>query len=582
MGGVRRHARGVRTCALRPNPEPVIGTALAPVRTLVALLPDWPVMVFGRAPGHQVSVVYANRVVATSPGARVAGVRWGMRRREAQAVCPGLAVVQRDEALEARLWEPVVSEVESFSPGSEVTYPGQVAISTRGPSRYFGGDDALAAKVLAVVEQVVGSGPVGRAWDGHCGAGVGDGLFCAGLAARIAAGAGTDDPSNPANPVDPANPSNPGRSLVVAADTAQAFLCHQPLSVLLWPGTGADLGSDPAALVDLLRRLGLKTLGDLAALPGPAVLARFGPAGYGAHMLARGSPGRALNIRVPGPEWQVSAEIDPPAEQIQAAVFVGRALAERLHERLCGSGLACTRLAVEAQTEHGVALRRSWRHDGALNAAAIGERVRWQLEGWALGDKAGAAQAGRVTGLRLVPEEVRPDRGRQLGFWGGDAEAAERAARASARVQSLLGPEAVLTAVLQGGRDYSSQVCLVPWGEPRQPQVPPARPWPGQAPGLAPAVVYRAALAAQVLDAEGEGVTVAPRAGLSAVPAWVVMGANGRRMAIVAWAGPWPLEERWWDGGGRRRARLQVGTADGHCFLLVREKRRWSVEACYD
>ena len=74
-----------------------------------------------------------------------------------------------------------------------------------------------------------------------------------------------------------------------------------------------------------------------------------------------------------------------------------------------------------------------------------------------------------MTRLALVPEEVRPDDGRQLGFWGNDAGSAARAARALARVQSLLGPEAALTAVLQGGRDYSEQVLFVPWGEPRVP-----------------------------------------------------------------------------------------------------------------
>ena len=107
-----------------------------------------------------------------------------------------------------------------------------------------------------------------------------------------------------------------------------------------------------------------------------------------------------------------------------------------------------------------------------------------------------AAQAGRVIRLALVPEEVCPDDGRELGFWGNDAGAATRAARALARVQSLLGPEAALTAVLAGGRDYSEQVLFVPWGEPRcvrgpasaLPAVAPLRPavMPGPGPAVMP------------------------------------------------------------------------------------------------
>jgi protein ImuB len=225
------------------------------------------------------------------------------------------------------------------------------------------------------------------------------------------------------------------------------------------------------------------------------------------------------------------------------------------------------------------------------------------------------AQAGRVSRLALVPEEVRPDDGRQLGFWGNDAGKAARAARALARVQALLGPEAALTAVLQGGRDHHEQVLFVPWGEPRvapgatraqkdrererekgekgekekekagaKTKVKPkdgAPPWPGRLPGLAPAIVHCSPLAAQVLDEEGNQVSVGSRGVISAPPAWVVIG-QGRRAAVGAWAGPWPLEERWWEAGGRRRARLQVRTDDGRCYLLAREKHRWWVEATYD
>ena len=79
--------------------------------------------------------------------ARAAGARAGMRRREAQARCPGLEVLLRDLPAEARWWEPVVAAVETFAPGAEVLQPGQLALGARGASRYVGGDQALAAKV---------------------------------------------------------------------------------------------------------------------------------------------------------------------------------------------------------------------------------------------------------------------------------------------------------------------------------------------------------------------------------------------------------------------------------------------------
>jgi len=52
---------------------------------------------------------------------------------------------------------------------------------------------------------------------------------------------------------------------------------------------------------------------------------------------------------------------------------------------------------------------------------------------------------------------------------------------------------------------------------------------------------------------------------------------------VVDWAGPWPVEERWWEpDGGRRRARLQVTVRDGPALLLACENSRWRVEGIYD
>ena len=51
--------------------------------------------------------------------------------------------------------------------------------------------------------------------------------------------------------------------------------------------------------------------------------------------------------------------------------------------------------------------------------------------------------------------------------WGDAGEERDRAHRAITRVQGLLGPEAVVTAVLGGGRGFAEQVRLVPWGDER-------------------------------------------------------------------------------------------------------------------
>jgi protein ImuB len=56
---------------------------------------------------------------------------------------------------------------------------------------------------------------------------------------------------------------------------------------------------------------------------------------------------------------------------------------------------------------------------------------------------------------------------------------------------------------------------------------------------------------------------------------------GGPWQPVVGWAGPWPVTERWW-AVRRRRARVQVVTADGTARLLCTERAQWWVEALYD
>ncbi|MEO6701238.1 MAG: DNA polymerase Y family protein, partial [Jatrophihabitantaceae bacterium] len=349
----------------------------------------------------------------------------------------------------------------------------------------------------------------------------------------------------------------------------------------------------------LLVRLGLRTLGAFAALPAPDVLARFGPDAALAHRLARGLDERPLQVRVPPPDFAVQVELDPPATRVDTAAFAAKSLADDLYRRLARLGLACTRIAVEAETEHGECLSRLWRHEGTLTPAAMSERVRWQLDGW-LGGTAGAGVPMPTAGLsllRLVPDQVVPDAGRQAGFWGGADEAAARAARATARVQGMLGPEAVVTAVRSGGRGPAEQVTMVAWGDVREPSRSPGPPWPGRLPPPAPATVFAEPRPAEVVDAGGRPVGVTGRFIVTEAPAHLSVGGGdgsggdgggpGRRGGadVVAWAGPWPVDERWWDPeSARQLARMQLVDATGRAYLVCFDlaAQRWLLEGIYD
>ena len=107
-------------------------------------------------------------------------------------------------------------------------------------------------------------------------------------------------------------------------------------------------------------------------------------------------------------------------------------------------------------------------------------------------------------------------------------------------------------------------------------------PWPGALPSPSPAAVHVAPVAVRVLDATGRLVVVDGRGTLSGLP-HVLVPDGGPDLRITAWAGPWPVDERWWDSlRRRRRVRFQVVADDGTARLLVLEVGRWAIAATYD
>ncbi|GAA1877129.1 hypothetical protein GCM10009836_68180 [Pseudonocardia ailaonensis] len=430
------------------------GVPRADERVLAVWSPDWPVtaaMQAAHVPRHRPAAVFlANRVVACSATARAAGVRRGLRRREAQARCPEIAVLAPDPERDARLFEPVVVAVEELAPGVEIVRPGLLVLPAQGPVGFFGGERGAAERLIDAVAAATGV---------ECQIGFADGLFAAVLAARRGVGV------------------EPGRSAEFLAPLGVEELDREP-----------DV--DRSELVDLLRRLGLRSLGAFGSLSAADVASRFGADAVLAHRLARGLDPRPPVRRRPPEELAVEVELDPPVDRVDAAAFAARALAEQLHRALAGHGLSCTRLGVWARTGSGEELLRVWRCAEPLTPSGTVDRVRWQLDSWLTRGGSGA-----IVALRLTPEETVTAGALQLGLWGDVGEADERAGRALVRVQALLGPEAVVTAVLSAGRDPGERVRYVPWGDDREAGSraagplegpPPAPPAPGYEPTSPP------------------------------------------------------------------------------------------------
>ncbi len=511
---------------------------------------DWPAVAAAAAAGlpatAPVAVTLANRVIACSSAARSAGVRRGLRRRESQARCPHLHVVAADSDRDARFFEAVTAAVDDLVPRAEVLRPGLLVLPVRGAARYFGSEHQAAERL---VDAVAAAGA-------ECQVGVADQLSTAVFAARA------------------------GR--VVEPGQDALFLSALSIRQLATEPSLSAPGRDE--LADLLWRMGIRSIGQFAALSRTDVASRFGADAVTAHRFACGEPERGPSGREPAPELDAVLQCDPPIDRVDAAAFAGRSLAGALHQTLMAAGVGCTRLAIHAVTANGDELNRVWRCAEPLTEDATADRVRWQLDGWLNRRHARDRPTAPVTMLRLQPVEVVSAEALQLPLWGGVGEEDRlRARRALIRVQGLLGPEAVQVPVLSGGRGPAERITLTPLGDELVPRADPRQPWPGQLPEPAPTVLLDEPV--ELLDAQGNPVRVTSRGMFSADPARLT--ARGREDRLCWWAGPWPVDERWWEQARGRTARAQVllesGAGDsGTAMLLCYRQRRWYLEGIYE
>ncbi len=265
---------------------------------------------------------------------------------------------------------------------------------------------------------------------------------------------------------------------------------------------------------------------------------------------------------------------------MDAAAFAGRALASLLHDKLSAAAVACTRLSISASTGNGENLSRTWRCAEPLTPEGTADRVRWQLDGWLTGRSETRPTAG-IAVLRLEPVEVVSAGALQLGLWGGVGDEEERARRALVRVQGLLGGESVQVGVLSGGRGPSERITLLPLGDERVAAHDPTAPWPGRLPQPSPGSIFVDNPKVWLEDVAGNAVYVTERGVFSSQPGRLKWGS--KEWAVQGWAGPWPVDERWWDAASARTAaRAQVLLEESRALLMICEGGGWSVEGVYE
>ncbi len=530
-------------------------------RHAVLWLADWPLTAAEVPLDQPAAVLRADRVLASTVEARRQGVRRGLRRRQAQTRCPQLHLVEDDPARDARRFEPIVTTILDLVPATEVLRPGLVVSATRGPARIHGGESAFVDRLRAAVDAALPEGaPTSRV-------GVADTCAVAVIAARRA---------RPMLHVDPGGDA--------------AFCAPLPVEVLREMvdhdrAARRNLRSGATSMEEFVadaHRLGISTLGALAALPRRQVTDRFGEIGRRAHRLASGEDPHHLVVGDLEEQPCARRELDPPVNRAEAVAFATRRTAEDLLIDLSRRGFVCRVVEIAVETEHGERLARHWRSSDGFDAPTLVERLRWQLDGWLSAPEVPGRQrpTGGICLVELSAVEVLRG-GRQLTLSGGPTDEERRAHQAVTRLQGLLGPDRVFAARERGGRGPAGWVVAVPW-ERREDLVSTPRPWPGRIPPPAPATVPAIPTDVELCDEDGGPVVVSARGDLSAPPTRVRTSSAGRWRGVVSWAGPWLSDERWWEREGSRTARMQVVDDRGVAWLLVVESGRWAMEARYD
>jgi len=329
-------------------------------------------------------------------------------------------------------------------------------------------------------------------------------------------------------------------------------------------GDAASLAAAPLSLLTLseplairLSRWGLRTLGELAALPTAGLFERAGAEGVQAQRLARGQDPRPLASWRPVPAFEETVECEWGLETLEPVVERLSELAARVCERLGARGLAADGFEWVCRLAGGRA------HEGALTPAVP------------------LTEAVAVTGLLRLALEARPPRGIVEGL-----TLRARPTRAAPAQESLTDPSRpsprFLAATMNRlvalvGSDRIGAPALLDSHRP-------------DAVGLGAYVSPSPLRGEGRVRGSGNAPVLALRRLRPPAPAAVTL-ASGRPVAmrssrlagrIVAGVGPWRSSGEWWTTQPWLQDEWDVELADGTLCRLAHDGSAWHIAGVYD
>jgi len=328
-----------------------------------------------------------------------------MRMGEALARCPRLVLVPPDPLGVADAWERVLERLEAMGARVEPGRPGLACFDARGLRRLHGGSlDGVLAATRTALSSPVRLAP--RAERERASGAVQLGAGPSRFGAIVAAASGSGHVAG-------------ARDLAASSVT---LLRHR---------------EELAALPVELERLGIATLGELAAVPRGAMADRFGRQGLLAHDLAAGNDS-PLRPRRPGELLEETLEL----EESSSGVQLGRALellVDRLLARRERDGRTLRVVVLGATLVEG----GTWR-ERMVFREPLADPLRMRL---ALAQRLTLLPAPAER-LRLSVERFGPPHAEGATLWEGGAERRRARLREAIRqVRATAGPEGALRAL---------------------------------------------------------------------------------------------------------------------------------------
>ncbi len=447
-------------------------------------------------------------ILATTPTARAAGVELGMTAPQAVARCPTLLIRTPSADAEAEARAALLAVAFTLSPAIEDTAPGVCTIDLRGSTR----EKFEPAAHAAVLELARLALPATA------------GLARTPLLALYAACA--------AHPV-----------LYVADE--KNFLAPLPLA-------SADPSPELAAV---FRNWGLRTLGDLTALPRDEIVRRFGAEGLALWQRAAGGNTRPLRPVIPPQVFSAAMEFEDPIETLEPLLFILRRFLDRLSLELVNAQHVASELELTLRLEDDTRHARSFRlPEPTADAEILFRALHTHLE------SLHTAASIIALDLRLTP--TRP-LVRQQGLFETGLRDPHGFAETLARVVALVGSDRVGTPQLEATHRPDAVKLTPPAAV-----IPPLAPPPVHPPISTPLRRFRPPLPARLEFTAGRPTYL-----------WTERLHGEISFRSVAWpsSGEWWQKDRAWS-----RLEWDIALAGGGLYRLLHTSGSWFLEGEYD